>query len=449
MERPRAEPVVAIVGRPNVGKSTLFNRIVGQRRAIVGDEPGMTRDRIYGRAEHRGRPFVVVDTGGLLPGAQELVAQEVVRQAQQAIEEAAALIFVVDAREDLTPLDRELADLLRRCGKPVFVAVNKVDVPTAAAFTGAFYALGFREIYPISAEHGIGVDDMLDAVVACLPETPSEVAVETAPEELPQIKVAIIGRPNVGKSTLLNALTGTDRAIVSPIPGTTRDAVDEEVVVNGTRFVFVDTAGIRRKGKTKLLAEKLSVIMARRHIRLADVVLLVLDATEGIVNLDATIGGYAHEAGRAIILCVNKWDAAPSKDKAAFVERVRAELRFLEYAPIAFLSAERRAGLSQLFPLIRRCYEAASRRIPTAELNRFFQSLELPPELRGRYITQVGIRPPTFVVFAATREPLHFSIERYLINRIREAFDFFGTPIRIKVKPKRGAREPSVLRPAR
>jgi len=430
----RRLPVVVIAGRPNVGKSTLFNRMIRQRRAIVGDEPGITRDRIEAEAEHRGRRFRVIDTGGLLPGIRDPVASEVFQHAERALREADAILLVVDARAGVTPVDRELAQMLRKLDKPVFLVANKIDQLELEQLTHDFHELGFSTVYPISAEHGLGVDDLLDEVVAVLPGEPEDFEAEG-----PLIRVAIIGRPNVGKSTLLNALVGYERAIVSPVPGTTRDAVDELVEVDGMRYLFVDTAGIRRKGKTRLMAEKLSVMMARRHIRLADVVLLVLDATEGVVSLDATIGGYAHESGRSIILCVNKWDAAPSKDKKAFLEHLRSELKFLDYAPVAFLSALRRAGISQLFPLIRRCWEAASTRIPTAELNRFFQALELPPELRGRYITQVGIRPPTFVVFAARSEPLHFSIERYLINRLREQYNFVGTPIRIKVKPKKKA----------
>jgi GTP-binding protein len=435
MERPERLPSIVIVGRPNVGKSTLFNRIVGSRRAIVGDEPGITRDRIRGVAEHQGKRFELIDTGGLFPDEDGIIPSEIFKQARLALEQASKVVFLVDGRSELTAADRELAALLRRLGKPVTVAVNKIDVPKRELLAQEFYELGFDALFPISAEHRYGIDELLDHLTRDF-----ESAEAAAPEPAQRIKVAIIGRPNVGKSTLLNALVGEERTIVSPVPGTTRDAVDESLVREGIEYVFVDTAGIRRKGKTRLMAEKLSVVMARRHIRLADVVLLVLDATEGVVGLDATIGGYAHEGGRAVILCVNKWDAAPSKDKAAFLEAVRRELKFLDYAPVAFLAAKTGAGVAQLFGLIRRGYEAASRRIPTGELNRFLASLELPADLKARYMTQVGVRPPTFVLFTGSDRELHFSTERYLINQLRERFGFAGTPLVVKAKKKRERR---------
>jgi GTP-binding protein len=435
MERPERLPSIVIVGRPNVGKSTLFNRIVGSRRAIVGDEPGITRDRIRGVAEHQGKRFELIDTGGLFPDEDGIIPSEIFKQARLALEQASQVVFLVDGRSELTAADRELAALLRRLGKPVTVAVNKIDVPKREVLAQEFYELGFDALFPISAEHRYGIDELLDHLTRDF-----ESAEAAAPEPAQRIKVAIIGRPNVGKSTLLNALVGEERTIVSPVPGTTRDAVDESLVREGIEYVFVDTAGIRRKGKTRLMAEKLSVVMARRHIRLADVVLLVLDATEGVVGLDATIGGYAHEGGRAVILCVNKWDAAPSKDKAAFLEAVRRELKFLDYAPVAFLAAKTGAGVAQLFGLIRRGYEAASRRIPTGELNRFLASLELPADLKARYMTQVGVRPPTFVLFTGSDRELHFSTERYLINQLRERFGFAGTPLVVKAKKKRERR---------
>ncbi len=435
MERREGLPTVVILGRPNVGKSTLFNRILGNRRAIVGDEPGITRDRIVGEAEFHGKRFRLIDTGGLLVRETEAIPAEIFRQARRAIEEADRIIFLLDGRTEITGTDTELAQMLQKLGKPVTVAVNKIDVPSREALAHEFFRLGFEHVFPVSAEHGLGIEELLERVTQ---EFPAGEA--TAREAAPlQIKVAIVGRPNVGKSTLLNALTGADRAIVSSAPGTTRDAVDESVLRDGVEYVFVDTAGIRRKGKTRLMAEKLSVVMAQRHLRMAQVVLVVLDATTGVVNLDATIGGYAHESGRSVILCVNKWDAAPSKDKAAFVEQLRWQLKFLDYAPIAFLSAKTGAGVSQLFPLIRRGYEAASKRIPTGELNRFLGSLEFDKDLHVKYITQVGVRPPTFVVFTDQARELHFSTQRYLANRIREEFGFPGTPIVIKerTRPKR------------
>jgi len=433
MEQTARLPSIVIVGRPNVGKSTLFNRILGARRAIVGDEPGITRDRIRGEASYGDKRFELVDTGGILPHEDDLIPAEIFKQARVALEAADQVILLVDGRAELTAADRELAGRLRRLGKPVTVAVNKIDAPQREVLAPQFYELGFDAVFPISAEHQLGIDELLEHLTRDFPALPAEPAPPPA-----RIKVAIIGRPNVGKSTLLNTLVGQERTIVSPVPGTTRDAVDETVLRDGVEYVFVDTAGIRRKGKTKLMAEKLSVVMARRHIRLADVVLLVLDATEGVVGLDATIAGYAHEGGRALVILVNKWDIAPSKDKAAFLASIRREMKFLDYAPVAFLAAKTGAGVSQLFGLIRRGYESASRRIPTAELNRFLATLELDPNLKIRYMTQVGVRPPSFVVFTGSERGLHFSTERYFINRLREQFGFAGTPIVVKAKRTRG-----------
>jgi GTPase len=429
-ESPR-QPTVVIVGRPNVGKSTLFNCILGRRRSIVGDESGITRDRIHGEAVYRGRHFELIDTGGILPNDAELIPSEIFRQARVALERAAHIILLIDGRAEITSSDRELVQLLHRLGKPVALAVNKIDTAASDVLAHEFHALGIADLFPVSAEHRLGIDDLLDHVTEGFGVTEFEEA-KTAP-----IKVAIIGRPNVGKSTLLNALVGEDRAIVSPVAGTTRDAVDEKVVSDGCQFVFVDTAGIRRKGKTKLMAEKLSVVMARRHIRMANVVLLVLDATEGVVGLDATIAGYAHEDGRAIILCVNKWDASPQKNTKTFTTSVRDELKYLEYAPVAFVSAKTGAGVHRLFPLIRELYDAASQRVSTGELNRFLETLHIESEQKVQYITQPSVRPPTFVLFTDRPGKLHFSAERYLINRLRKQFGFRGTPIVIKTKAKK------------
>jgi GTP-binding protein len=432
-------PSVVIVGRPNVGKSTLFNAVTGQRRAIVGDEPGITRDRIYGEATHRGRRFKLVDTGGIIPNDEEMIPSQILKQARVALDQAAHIVFLIDGRTEITGIDRELAAMLRKLGKPVSLAVNKIDSPRREDLLHEFHALGFEHVFPVSAEHHLGIAELLDHVTEEFPkaERAEEGSGEQAPAGAPQhgiVKVAILGRPNVGKSTLLNALTGTERAIVSPIAGTTRDAVDETVSHGGADYVFVDTAGIRRKGKTKLMAEKLSVVMARRHLRMAHVALLVLDATEGVLALDATIAGYAHQEGRAIILCVNKWDAAKDKNKKKFIEQIRDNLKFLDYAPIVFMSAEKRAGLSALFPLIRKVYESASRRITTGELNRFVETLQWEYDMKIYYLTQAGVRPPTFVVFTDKAGKLHFSAERYLANRLRERFGFEGTPIVIKTK---------------
>src|SRR5215467_13807308 len=443
---PDAIPTVVIVGRPNVGKSTLFNRITGQRRAIVGDEPGITRDRIHGSAEHDGRRFELIDTGGIVVHDQEYIPSQILRQAEVALTHASHIIFLVDGRNEITGSDRDLARMLLRLGKPVSMAVNKVDTAKHRDLVNSFYELGIPDIFPVSAEHGTGVDALLDRVTESFsrqngdePEAGTAEA-QAAQDVVPGIKVAIIGRPNVGKSTLLNALTGQERAIVSPVAGTTRDAVDESVNRDGTEFIFIDTAGIRRKGKTHDMAEKLSVVMARRNIRMAHVVLLVLDATEGVVGLDTTIAGYAHEGGRGLILCVNKWDEMKGQGgqrKAEFEEEIRYDFKFLDYAPVVYFSAKSGAGLQKLFPLIREVYESASRRISTGELNRFVEQLHFE-ERKIYYITQHSIRPPAFAVFTGKGGPLHFSHERYLMNQLRRRFGFKGTPILLQTKAKKG-----------
>jgi GTPase len=464
-------PVIAIVGRPNVGKSTLFNRIVGSRRAIVGDEPGITRDRLYGDAEWRGQELRIVDTGGILPEDKDLIPSEIYRQARVAVEEAAAIVMVVDGRTELAATDLELARLLRKANKPLFLAVNKVDSEKQAALVADFHRLGIAEIYPISAEHGRGVDDLLDAVVATLPKSPttentgeerSRESYEAATTDQPpatEVKVAIIGHPNVGKSTLLNCLTASDRAIVSPIPGTTRDAVDEVIEHNGTRFRFIDTAGIRRKGKTHLMAEKLSVVMARKHLESADIALLVIDATEGVSQLDASIAGYAHESGRSVIIVANKWDLVisgkpkpgrPTKaarmreskrpaDREAYEQRLRYELKFLNYAPVAFVSAQSGKGTGKIFPLLEEVASERRKRVSTSEMNRFLEhvdfdraSVPMRQRVKILYMTQASVAPPTFVLFTNRAVKLHFAYQRFLENQIRAAFGFIGTPIWIK-----------------
>ena len=423
-------PSVVIVGRPNVGKSTLFNAILGQRRSIVGDEPGITRDRIRGEAEYRGRKFELTDTGGIITNDAELIPSEILKQARVALEDASQVILLIDGRAEVTTADRDLAAMLRRLGKPVALAVNKIDSPKGEHLAHQFHELGFEHLFPISAEHHLGIEDLLDHVTRGFGAGEAE----APPARTTRIKVAILGRPNVGKSTLLNALTGSERAIVSPVAGTTRDAVDETVTRDGIDYVFVDTAGIRRKGKTKLMAEKLSVVMARKHLRMANVALLVLDATEGLVGLDATIAGYAHEEGRAVILCVNKWDATKEPSKRKFLEDIRDQLKFLDYAPVMFMSAQKNQGTRALFPLIRKVYESASKRIGTGELNRFMETLRWEYQPRIRYLTQASMRPPTFVAFTDRADKLHFSGERYLVNRLREKFGFEGTPVVVKTK---------------
>ncbi len=437
-------PTVVIVGRPNVGKSTLFNTILRQRRSIVGDEPGITRDRIQGEAIYRGRRFHLIDTGGIIQNDAEWIPTEILKQARVALGRAAHIIFLIDGRTEITGADRELAKMLRRLGKPVTLAVNKIDTQAREDLAHEFHSLGFKDLFPISAEHHLGVGDLLDHVTEGFEQT-SEPETQESDEpgseepgdhaaEPRAIKVAIVGRPNVGKSTLLNALVGEERAIVSAVAGTTRDAVDESAVHDGVEFVFIDTAGIRRKGKTKLMAEKLSVVMARRHIRMANVVILVVDASEGVLGHDATIAGYAHEEGRALIICVNKWDLASEKSRRAFTESVRDELKFLDYAPIVFVSAKKGTGVKRIFGLVRDGFKSASKRVGTGELNRFVDMLDFDRDIKVYYMTQASVRPPTFIVFTDKAKEMHFSTERFLINQLRKRFGFEGTPIVIKTK---------------
>ncbi len=510
----QAQPLIAICGRPNVGKSTLFNRLTGSRRSIVGDEPGITRDRIYGELEWQGREARLVDTGGVIPDDEALIPSEIFRQAQVALEEADAIVMVVDGRTELASPDMELARLLMRGGKPVFLAVNKIDNVEQQGAAENFRRLGFRNVEMISAEHGSGIGDLLDAVYAVLPErtkdaedaeeqpsaeeeaeafeeefeplSESELTEDelTAAEpgeadepgtegakpkrkqrthgeyESRETKVAIIGRPNVGKSTLLNALTESNRAIVSPIAGTTRDAVDEIVERKGHLFRFVDTAGIRRKGKTKMMAEKLSVIMARKHLEAADVSLLLIDATEGVTNIDANIGGYAHEAGRSVIIVINKWDLVttarddgkPPADQKVYAQQVRDALKYLDYAPLLFISAGPESGgpkhIADVFAKVELVARERRKRVSTGQMNKFleqvdFQRASVPMNKRVRiyYMTQAQVAPPTFVLFTDRDVKMHFSFERFLANQIREAFGFIGSPIWFKIRARNKKKE--------
>jgi GTPase len=448
-------PRVAIIGRPNVGKSTLFNRICGHRRALVGDEPGMTRDRLYAPAEWMGKPFEVVDTGGMIPFEKDLIPTEILRQAQVAIEEASQLIMVVDARQGIVPLDEELVHLLRRTGKPLSLAVNKVDMAQHSPLAAEFHRLGVPDMFPLSAEHGLGIDDLLEHVTKGFPASqegvnnePAEPAVGTtaapmSPHGDQPIRVGIIGRPNVGKSTLLNSFLEQERSIVSPVPGTTRDAVDAEFERDGRRFRLIDTAGIRRKGKTDLMAEKLSVIQARKHLERSDVALLIIDGPEGVTALDAHIGGYAHESRRSVIIVVNKWDLVNGATKD-YIQAIRRRMKFLDYAPILFISALRGQRLGSLLKTIVEVAEARKLRVPTAEMNQFLKELdfERATSPSGRptriyYLTQGGVAPPVFVAFTNHPGKFHFSFERFLENRIRERFGFLGTPIVIKSRQSR------------
>lgn len=448
-------PLVAIVGRPNVGKSTLFNRLIGERRAIVGDEPGITRDRIYGESRWNGRPFALVDTGGIVPDDEAVIPANIFKQAGVAIDESIALIWVVDARAGITPLDEELARLLRGTGKRVLVAANKADATRLESDAGEFHGFGFSDVFPISAEHGNGIGDMLDSLAGDLQGEPSD-ADETpaAPREL---RLAIVGRPNVGKSSLLNQLMGEERAIVSPVAGTTRDTVDTLLKTATQTFRIIDTAGIRRKGKTTEMAEKLSVVMARKSLERAEVAIVLLDAEQGITALDATIAGYAVEAGCSILITLNKWDLLEGKDTASgakFERKVREELKFLSWAPVVTTSALTGQRVQKLLPLAVRANVARNARVPTSRLNAFFekeirQRSGITPSkaykgsrLHVQYITQTNVRPPTFVVFTSGgRAGLHFSFLRHLENRMREHFDFFAAPIRIIERHKSKSRK--------
>src|SRR6266496_3272915 len=543
-------PLIAIVGRPNVGKSTLFNRLVGSRRAIVGDEPGITRDRLYGESHWLGHDFRVVDTGGILPEDKDFIPAEIFRQARVALDEAAAIVMVVDGRTELAAPDLYLGRLLRKTGKPLFLAVNKVDSAKQDSLADDFHQLGVRDIFPISSEHGRGIDDLLDAVIEVLPKiealttedtksteedteadsdrraksppsrsrrgksgatsmsvvgdgrrpmidkefpydarrtTYDDVANDQRPttndalanddladsrepttesREPAETRVAIIGHPNVGKSTLLNRLTGSDRAIVSPVPGTTRDAVDELVERDGKTFRFIDTAGIRRKGKTHLMAEKLSVVMSRKHLESADIALLMIDATEGVSALDAAIAGYAHESGRSVIIVVNKWDLVASAglreedskprtraarlqnakkigDRVEYENRLRYALKFLSYAPVLFISAAKGKGVEKIFQALEEVASERRKRITTGEMNRFLKhvdfdraSVPLKQRVKILYLTQAAVSPPTFILFTDRQVKLHFSYQRFLENQIRRTFEFVGTPIWIKVRAR-------------
>ncbi|MGH9915880.1 MAG: ribosome biogenesis GTPase Der, partial [Pyrinomonadaceae bacterium] len=428
-------PLVAIIGRPNVGKSTLFNRLVGERRSIVGDEPGITRDRIYGYVEWNDSKCSVVDTGGIVPDEDALIPANIFKQATQAIAEAEALIWVVDVRAGITPLDEDLARLIRQTGKRVIIACNKADTTRVELEAGSFYRFGFPSIHAISAEHGNGVAEMLNELFSGFDSDSKSELDEDDLEHLREIKLAIVGRPNVGKSSLLNKLANEDRVIVAPQAGTTRDAVDTTITRDGQIFRLIDTAGIRRKGKTFAMTEKLSVMMARRSLERADVAIVMVDATEGVVALDANIAGYAHEAGCSIILAVNKWDAVPEKKTGSvseFTREVHDKMKFLEWAPVITLSALNGQRVDNLLVTARRAAEARKFRIPTSELNDFFERAIAPPRggkvvaavksgkarVRVQYVTQVGVRPPTFVLFTrGGKGELHFSYLRYLQNR--------------------------------
>lgn len=430
----KRKSVVAIVGRPNVGKSTIFNRLVGERISIVEDVPGVTRDRIYSKAEWLNHEFNIIDTGGIETGDEPILVK-IREQAEIAIEEADVIIFLVDGKTGITAADEEVAKLLFKSNKPVVLGVNKMDNPEMRETIYEYYSLGFGEPYPLSGAHGLGLGDLLDEVVRHFPEESEE------DEDEGIIHFSLIGRPNVGKSSLVNAILNEERVIVSNIAGTTRDAIDSHFSRDGEDYVIIDTAGMRKRGKVYETTEKYSVLRALKAIERSDVVLVVLDAETGIIEQDKRIAGYAHEEGRAVIIVVNKWDTIDPDDKAmqSFEEKIRTEFQFLDYAPIVFLSAKTKKRLHTLLPMVKLASESHVRRIPTNLLNDCIMdalAVNPTPTYKGKrlkifYTTQVAVKPPTFVVFVNDKELLHFSYVRFLENKIREAFDFTGTPIKI------------------
>ncbi|RNC70087.1 MAG: ribosome biogenesis GTPase Der [Desulfuromonadales bacterium] len=429
------KPLVAIVGRPNVGKSTLFNRLVGRRKAIVDDMPGVTRDRNYETVTRFETPFILIDTGGFEPVSEDRLLQQMREQSRLAIEEADVILFLMDGRAGLTPSDREVVEMLRRVEKPIFYVVNKVDGEKLEDEAADFYSLGVENIHTISAEHNRGVNDLMEEVVAALPRQKDEADDEAV------TKIAVVGRPNVGKSSLVNRLLGYERVVANPTPGTTRDSVDTLFTCNRQRYLLIDTAGIRRKGKTTQKLEKYSVVDSLRSIERADVVLIVINAEDGVTEQDERIAGYAYEAGRGCVFVVNKWDALEKDNRSVgkFVDQIRTEFKYLPFAPIVFVSAKTGQRINKVMAEVEKVMAQYSKRVTTSDLNRVFsEAVEShhAPLHQGRrvkffYATQVGTKPPSFVIFTNQPEGVHFSYERYLSNKIREAFDFTGTPIRL------------------
>ena len=433
--------IVAVVGRPNVGKSTLFNRLAGERISIVQDKPGVTRDRIYADVEWLNYKFTLIDTGGMEPDAEDIILRQILTQAQIAIETADVIIFVTDVKQGVTEDDAQVANILRRTKKPVVLAVNKVDdMRKENLDVYEFYSLGIGEVYPISAGQALGLGDMLDAVCSHFPE-----GAENAEEE-DVIKVALIGKPNVGKSSLINRILGEDRLIVSNIPGTTRDAIDTPFELDGQKYVLIDTAGMRRKSKIKEDIEKYSIIRAVAAVERCDVAVLVIDAQEGITDQDTKIAGIAHERGKAAIIAVNKWDAIEKDDKTMnkFLKDISNELAYMAYAPRVFISALTGQRVIKMLDTVREVYANNCLRVSTGVLNDVLieaMAMQQPPAEKGRqlkiyYMTQVGVKPPTFVIFVNDRELMHFSYRRYIENQLRQNFGFKGTPIHFVVRQK-------------
>ncbi|MFO7983052.1 MAG: ribosome biogenesis GTPase Der [Desulfuromonadales bacterium] len=432
--------VVAIVGRPNVGKSTLFNRILGQRKALVDDFPGVTRDRNYAEVTRYEKDFTLIDTGGFEPVSEDHLLRQMREQSQLAVEEADVIVFVLDVREGLTAADREVADQLRQTNKPVLYVVNKVDGDKQEDHAAEFYALGIDSFFAVSAEHGRGLGDVVDQIVSLLPDTTKRSPVEG------ETRLAVIGRPNVGKSSLVNRLIGSERVVANPVSGTTRDSIDTRFVYNRNNYVLIDTAGIRRKGKVSQKLEKYSVVQALKAMDRAHIVLMIIDAEQGVTEQDATVAGYAHEKGRAVVLVVNKWDLV-AKDNATmgrYVENLRRSFKFLPHTPIVFISALTGQRVSRIMAEVEKVAEEFSRKISTPALNRAVQKAveaHPPPMYRGRrlkffYATQSAVRPPTFIMFVSRPEGVHFSYHRFLSNKIRDAFELKNVPIRLKLRQR-------------
>lgn len=432
----RQLPLIAIVGRPNVGKSTLFNRITGRRRALVSREAGMTRDRRIEKADWAGHHFRVVDTGGL-QDEKDLLSRLISSQAMKAIQDSDLIFFVMDSRDGLTAADHEIAAMLRRIGKPVLLAVNKVDSPTKLGTGSEFHELGFDQVFEISAEHGLGVDEILDKAVDILhpPEESEESSTEAS--------VVILGKPNAGKSTFINKLLGEERLVTSEIPGTTRDTVDLEVVADGHRYHFIDTAGIRKKGQTKTVPDKLAVIHARKSLERAQIACILIDGAEGLTHQDAVVAGYARDEGTAIILLLNKTDLLSTERRKELEMDVESKLQFISFAPRLYISAKTGHNVRKVFPLLQQVFESFTKRVSTSQLNAFFDKTlanrylgsHKGKPIRLKYITQTGIKPPVFVLFTNAGSQLHFSHFRYIENQLRKQFGFQGTTIRIKVRP--------------
>jgi GTPase len=445
-------PIIAIVGRPNVGKSTLFNRLIGRRRAIVEDMPGVTRDRHYAETNLDQRRAIIIDTGGIASNADDPLWSNVRAQSLLAIQEADMVLFIVDGQAGFLPDDQEIWDFLRKSDKPSLLVVNKIDGPKQDMFALEFHTLGVDRLYPISAEHGRGVDILVETIEDEFPEAPSAIDPREKPTEDGPIKVALVGRPNVGKSSMINRLLGEERLVVSPLPGTTRDAIDTRAIVSGREYIFIDTAGIRRKRSIDEDVEKMGIAKSLKSLDRCDVAVLLLDGEEGVTEQDAKIVGFAHEKGRAVIVVVNKWDIAGTGTKARekFEEQLDQKLNWISYAPRLYVSAKTGMGVGRLLSSIQEVYSSYLSRVPTGELNRAIEDAliahQAPPyrgkPIRIHYSTQVDVAPPTFALYANYPEGLHFSYQRYLVNYLRTKFGFKGTPVKVFYRKRESAPAP-------